>query len=275
MTFKSATALAGVLLAASGLSALARPGVTSTDSNLRSGPGVESPVVSVLPAGTPIDVGRCAGSWCRVRAEGGAGYLSRSLIAFGGAPGRAIGRVDGGATAYPGDDYANNGYGYDNSSYGYDNYGYGYGDGYDYGPDVGIGLGFYDGGGRGYRRGENGGQYAGERGVRVRHGGNGGQLAERRGVRGGAPAGGGAGRGPVAADSGSFDRGGPARTSKPAAVGGGAPAGGGADRGPVAADPGSFDRGGAGRTSKPAAAGGGFHGGGGHGGRRPGGGEVR
>ncbi len=165
MRMKAATALAGAILAVSGASAilavsaasaLARPAVTTTDSNLRGGPGVENPVVGVLPAGSAIDVGNCAGTWCRVSGDGLTGFLSRSLIAFGGARGAPAvatlppgpGPVGSDVGPYP-DDYAytnNNGY-YD--SYGPDYaYGPGYGyDGYGYGPGVGIGFsGGYDGG---------------------------------------------------------------------------------------------------------------------------------
>jgi uncharacterized protein YraI len=122
MKLKS-VALAGMLQAASGLSAMARPGVISTDSNLRSGPGVQAPVVDVLPAGTPIDVGSCAGTWCRVSAGGGSGYLARSLIAFGGAPGRPVALVYDGGAGYSGD-ISN-----------------------DYGNGPGVGVGFEDYGG--------------------------------------------------------------------------------------------------------------------------------
>ena len=151
MRSKSATALAGVLLAATTAGAFARPAVTTASANLRSGPGVENPVVAVVPAGASIDVGKCRDSWCRVRAASGSGYISRALIAFGGARGPAVASYapDYGAASSGG------GYAYDNA---YNDYGYGgYGNpgyaSYDYGwgPDVGLGVygGLYGGGWRG------------------------------------------------------------------------------------------------------------------------------
>lgn len=109
MRFKTATILASMMLAASGASAFARPAVASTDANLRSEPGVGSPVLAVIAAGAPIDVGRCTGSWCRVSANGGEGFLARSTIAFGGAPGAggpiAVAPAEGGPAGLT-DEYA-------------------------------------------------------------------------------------------------------------------------------------------------------------------------
>jgi uncharacterized protein YraI len=155
MRLKSATALAGVVLAATTAGAFARPAVTTASANLRSGPGVQNPVVAVVPAGARIDVGKCMASWRRVRAASGSGYISRALIAFGGARGPAVAAYapDYGAAS------SGAGYAYDNAynDYGYGGYGFdspGYAS-YDYGwgPDVGLGLygGAYGGGWRGGR----------------------------------------------------------------------------------------------------------------------------
>jgi hypothetical protein len=147
MRYKFATALAGVFIAATTASAFARPAVTTTAANIRSGPGVQNPVVGVIPAGAPIDVGTCA-SWCLVRTAEGSGYVSRSLIAFGGARGPAAAvQAPAYGAGYP-DDSADNDQGY----------GYGYGDpgyaGYDDGWGPGAGLGFYGGSyGGGWRGG--------------------------------------------------------------------------------------------------------------------------
>jgi uncharacterized protein YraI len=90
MRVKTATILASLMLAASGAGAFARPAVASTDANLRSDPSVDSPLVAVIAAGAPLDVGSCTGSWCRVSATGGEGYLARSTFAFGVAPVAAV-----------------------------------------------------------------------------------------------------------------------------------------------------------------------------------------
>jgi uncharacterized protein YraI len=80
MRHTAATTLAGLLLAASSTSVFARPATAMFNANLRSGPGVENPVVAIIPDQAAIGVGRCAGSWCRVSWNGVDGYLSTTLI---------------------------------------------------------------------------------------------------------------------------------------------------------------------------------------------------
>jgi len=142
MYYKSATALAALLLAASSASVFARPAITADNANLRSGPGVEDSVVAVIPDDSSIDVGHCAGSWCRVSWNGVDGYLSRSLIASGSERGTRApeGGPQGGPDNGPDGGAYNAGYAY-NGPYD-DNYGnYGYADdsypGYFFGGDVG------------------------------------------------------------------------------------------------------------------------------------------
>lgn len=159
MSRKAKAILAGVFLVGSCAGALARPAITTFNANLRSGPGVDTPVVSIVPDQSLIDVGSCTGSWCRVNWDGSEGWLSRTLIASVSAR-RAI--VPGPAVApdvvAPGCDPADAScveaydQGYD-SSYA-DNGAYDYGN--DYGLPLGIGIGidggYYGGGyyGRGY-----------------------------------------------------------------------------------------------------------------------------
>jgi len=156
---------AGLLLATSSVSALAMPAATTFNSNLRSGPGVENPVVGIILAGAAIDVGSCSSSWCSVRAEGGEGYVSRSLIAFGGAPGSPIAVLPPGAAQPQAYDSGNN-FAYGEAG----NYGPSYaGSDYGYGVGPGVGLGFYRGGyygGRGYGYGGRLG-YGGFRGAGI------------------------------------------------------------------------------------------------------------
>jgi hypothetical protein len=52
----------------------------TTDLNLRRGPGTGYHVVTSLPAGARIDVGRCRGSWCKVGWRGHSGYASANYI---------------------------------------------------------------------------------------------------------------------------------------------------------------------------------------------------
>ncbi|PPQ36751.1 hypothetical protein CKO16_17145, partial [Rhodoblastus acidophilus] len=151
------------MLATTSASVSARPAVITTNANLRSGPSVASPVVGIVLAGAAIDVGRCRGSWCRVSANGGAGYVSSTLIAFGGGgvsvatlpPSGVVGVSSGYPSGGYYNDYAYNDYGWSDYGPGYSYYGSGWG--------PGIGVGFYSGG-------YYGGGYYGGRGWDRRHG---------------------------------------------------------------------------------------------------------
>jgi uncharacterized protein YgiM (DUF1202 family) len=155
MPYKTVAVLVGGLMANSCAGALARPAFTTFNANLRSGPGVGSAIVGVVPDQAQIEVGSCSGSWCRVNWEGAEGYLSTTLIAFG--PRRAIvapapptvvyrdrTEFSSGATCDPSFDarcagyggryvyyngydaaFAGDDYGYDNSGYPYDSFGFG------------------------------------------------------------------------------------------------------------------------------------------------------
>lgn len=157
MPYKTVAVLVGGLMASSCASALARPAFTTFNANLRSGPGVGSAIVGIVPDQAQIEVGSCSGSWCRVNWEGAEGYLSSTLIAFG--PRRAIvapapitptvvyrdrAGYSSGATCdpsfdagcsgyggryvyYNGDDaaFAGDDYGYYNSGYPFDSFGFG------------------------------------------------------------------------------------------------------------------------------------------------------
>ncbi len=170
MRYKAATALAAVVMAASSAGVSARPAIATFNANLRSGPGIDNPVVAIIPDQAPIDVGGCTGSWCRVSWNGLDGYLSTSLIAFASSrgtqalaqeplageppvigdivrplttllPGGCDPSFDPNCAGYNAGYIYDNGYGYGpyyaNGDYGYGNYGY-------YGADGAI-LGGYEG----------------------------------------------------------------------------------------------------------------------------------
>lgn len=82
---KSLLLAAGILLAGS-IAASARPAVVTTDLNVRSGPGTGYPVISSIPTGASVNVGRCTGSWCQV----GGGWASARYLAFGGGGTRVV-----------------------------------------------------------------------------------------------------------------------------------------------------------------------------------------
>jgi uncharacterized protein YraI len=53
--------------------------VTTTNLNLRAGPGSEFPVLAVVPRGTSLDA-ECGHQWCRVRMGTGSGYAARFYL---------------------------------------------------------------------------------------------------------------------------------------------------------------------------------------------------
>jgi uncharacterized protein YraI len=44
--------------------AAAKPIVTTGDTNLRKSPGINSPVLTLIPKGTTVEVGKCSNGWC-------------------------------------------------------------------------------------------------------------------------------------------------------------------------------------------------------------------
>jgi uncharacterized protein YraI len=69
-------ALAAVALSAGAAAAAS----ATTDLNLRAGPGPDYQAIGVIPAGAPVDVLGCSGSWCQVSYAGRAGYASASYL---------------------------------------------------------------------------------------------------------------------------------------------------------------------------------------------------
>jgi uncharacterized protein YraI len=111
---------AGVLALSTGIAAAA-PAMVQNDLNLRTGPGVQYPVVAAMPGGAAVDVMGCEGSWCRVAFNGTEGWASRAYMGIGG----GVAATPGYAESYASGGYAPR-YRYDADSYAYGNSGPGY-----------------------------------------------------------------------------------------------------------------------------------------------------
>jgi hypothetical protein len=73
-------AFAGFTAAASA----AQPGYTTSQANLREGPGTSYDVITVLSKYTPVVIEACTATWCAVTTEDDdEGFVSKSLLAFG------------------------------------------------------------------------------------------------------------------------------------------------------------------------------------------------
>lgn len=69
----------GALLISAGM-ALAEPAEVTNDLNMRTGPGTNYGVVTVVPEGDVVDIISCSGSWCRVRYGGRTGWVSAAYL---------------------------------------------------------------------------------------------------------------------------------------------------------------------------------------------------
>ncbi|MDF2619443.1 MAG: type 3 domain protein [Xanthobacteraceae bacterium] len=79
MRIRTSLALASGLVVAGTLVAGAWPSTTTTNANVRSGPGTAYGVLGTLPAGSPVDVIACTGNWCQTQY----GYISAGLLGQG------------------------------------------------------------------------------------------------------------------------------------------------------------------------------------------------
>jgi hypothetical protein len=58
----------------SAVCASAKPITITADTNLRKSPGTDSPVVTLIPRGTTVEVGKCSNGWCQTSLNGQDGY---------------------------------------------------------------------------------------------------------------------------------------------------------------------------------------------------------
>lgn len=76
---RTALTALGALLLSAGM-VLAQPAEVTTDLNMRTGPGTNFGVVTVVPEGDEVDIINCQGSWCRVRYGGRTGWVSAAYL---------------------------------------------------------------------------------------------------------------------------------------------------------------------------------------------------
>lgn len=72
------TSLSALLMSAG--MAFAAPAEVTNDLNMRTGPGTNYGVVTVVPDGDTVDILNCDGGWCRVRYAGRTGWVSASYL---------------------------------------------------------------------------------------------------------------------------------------------------------------------------------------------------
>ena len=68
-------AAAAIFTLVSVAGALAKPITTTADTNLRKSAGTDSEVLTLIPRGTSIELGKCSNGWCQATFEGKDGYV--------------------------------------------------------------------------------------------------------------------------------------------------------------------------------------------------------
>jgi hypothetical protein len=59
----------------SAVGAMAKPVVTTGETNLRKSPGTDSEVLTLIPKGTTVEVGKCTNGWCEASLDGKDGFV--------------------------------------------------------------------------------------------------------------------------------------------------------------------------------------------------------
>ena len=64
----------------------ADPALAVSDVNMRRGPGLDAPVILLIPGGSNVEVLGCGAGWCEVVFGGRAGFANQRFFDFGGDP---------------------------------------------------------------------------------------------------------------------------------------------------------------------------------------------
>jgi uncharacterized protein YraI len=68
-------AVAAMFTLLTAVGATANPITTTADTNLRKSPGTDSAVLTLIPKGTSVEVGKCSNGWCQASLNGQDGYV--------------------------------------------------------------------------------------------------------------------------------------------------------------------------------------------------------
>ena len=75
MSFARIAVSAAIFTLASVVCVTAKPVTTTADTNLRKSAGTDSAVLTLIPKGTSVDVGKCSNGWCQASFDGQDGYV--------------------------------------------------------------------------------------------------------------------------------------------------------------------------------------------------------
>ena len=75
MRFAKAAASAAIITVLLTSAATAKPIATVAETNLRKGPGTDTEVLTLIPKGTTVEVGKCTNGWCEASLDGKDGFI--------------------------------------------------------------------------------------------------------------------------------------------------------------------------------------------------------
>ena len=83
---QAAASAATVTLLLTG-AATAKPTATTAETNLRKGPGTDTEVLTLIPKGTTVEIGKCTNGWCEATLNEQSGFVIAKNVGM--APRRA------------------------------------------------------------------------------------------------------------------------------------------------------------------------------------------
>jgi hypothetical protein len=86
MSFVRVAASAAILTLLSAVGATAKPIAVSTDTNLRKAAGTNSEVLTLIPKGTSVEIGKCSNGWCEASLNGQDGFVIAQNVGMGRRP---------------------------------------------------------------------------------------------------------------------------------------------------------------------------------------------
>jgi uncharacterized protein YraI len=99
MSFVRIAASAAIFTLLSAACATAKPIAVRTDTNLRKAAGTDSEVLTLIPAGTTVEIGKCSNGWCEASLGGKDGYVIARNVGMAPRrppPGSDVEEIDGG-----------------------------------------------------------------------------------------------------------------------------------------------------------------------------------
>jgi len=83
MSFARIAASAAILICLGAACASAKPIAALGETNLRRAPGTDSPVLTIIPKGATVEVGKCSKGWCEANFESRDGFVMARNVGLG------------------------------------------------------------------------------------------------------------------------------------------------------------------------------------------------